>query len=137
MPRLLLLLLIGLLSLVVAACGDDDEESAGSSNEPAATATEAADACDPAALELKTDGVLTVGTLSDAPPSICINAAGQFTGFDNELLRAIAGKVGLQVNFVGTEFSGLLAQTASGRFDVGSSSITTTDARRRTAAAAG
>jgi polar amino acid transport system substrate-binding protein len=89
-------------------------------------------AVDVAALRLGTPGVLTVGTLSDAPPSICINSKGQFTGFDNELLRAIADKLGLKVNFVGTEFSGLLAQTASGRFDVGSSSITTTDARRRT-----
>jgi len=83
-------------------------------------------------LGLGTPGVLTVGTLSDAPPSICINSAGQFTGFDNELLRAIADKLGLRVNFVGTDFSGLLAQVASRRFDVGSSSITTTDARRRT-----
>jgi polar amino acid transport system substrate-binding protein len=84
------------------------------------------------ALGLGVPGTLTVGTLSDAPPSICINSAGQFTGFDNELLRAIAGKLGLRINFVGTEFSGLLAQVASRRFDVGSSSITTTDARRRT-----
>jgi polar amino acid transport system substrate-binding protein len=84
------------------------------------------------ALGLITPGVLTVGTLSDAPPSICINSAGQFTGFDNELLRAVADKVGLRVDFVGTEFSGLLAQVAARRFDVGSSSITTTDARRRT-----
>ncbi len=81
---------------------------------------------------LGTPGVLTVGTLSDAPPSICINSGGQFTGFDNELLRAVAEKLGLRINFVGTEFSGLLAQVASRRFDVGSSSITTTDARRRT-----
>ena len=84
------------------------------------------------ALGLITPGTLTVGTLSDAPPSICINAAGQFTGFDNELLRAIADKLGLKITFVGTEFSGLLAQVAARRFDVGSSSITTTDARRRT-----
>lgn len=84
------------------------------------------------ALRLITPGTLTVGTLSDAPPSICINAQGQFTGFDNELLRAIAEKIGLKINFVGTEFSGLLAQVAARRFDVGSSSITTTDARRRT-----
>ena len=84
------------------------------------------------AFGLGTPGVLTVGTLSDAPPSICIDSAGQFTGFDNELLRAVADKLGLQINFVGTEFSGLLAQVASRRFDVGSSSITTTDARRKT-----
>src|SRR5690348_11189210 len=50
------------------------------------------------ALGLGTPGVLTVGTLSDAPPSICIDAAGQFTGFDNELLRAIADKLGLRVD---------------------------------------
>ena len=83
-------------------------------------------------LGLTTPGTLTVGTLSQAPPTACINAAGRFTGFDNELLRAIAGKLGLRVNFVGTDFSGLLAQVASGRFDVGSASITATDARRRT-----
>jgi polar amino acid transport system substrate-binding protein len=84
------------------------------------------------ALGLGVPGVLTVGTLSDAPPSICINSAGQFTGFDNELLRAVADRIGLKINFVGTDFSGLLAQVASRRFDAGSSSITTTDARRKT-----
>ena len=90
------------------------------------------DSIDIDALGLSQAGTLTVGTLSDAPPSICIDSAGQFTGFDNEVLRAIADKLGLQINFVGTEFSGLLAQVASRRFDVGSSSITTTDARRGT-----
>ncbi|MET0899374.1 MAG: ABC transporter substrate-binding protein/permease [Mycobacterium sp.] len=90
------------------------------------------DSVDVATLGLGTPGTLTVGTLSDAPPSICINAQGQFTGFDNEVLRAVADKLGLQISFVGTDFSGLLAQVASRRFDVGSSSITTTDARRQT-----
>lgn len=90
------------------------------------------DSIDVNALGLSQPGTLTVGTLSDAPPSICIDSAGQFTGFDNELLRAIADMLGLRINFVGTEFSGLLAQVAARRFDVGSSSITTTDARRRT-----
>lgn len=83
-------------------------------------------------LGLGTPGVLTVGTLSDAPPSICIDSTGKFSGFDNQLLMAIAGKLGLQVRFFGTDFSGLLAQVASRRFDVGSSSIKATEARRRT-----
>ncbi|QCQ92992.1 ABC transporter substrate-binding protein/permease [Rhodococcus sp. SGAir0479] len=85
---------------------------------------------DPAKLNLVKPGTLTVGTLSDAPPSICVNSHNVFTGFDNELLRAVAEKLGLQVEFVGTDFAGLLAQVAGHRFDVGSSSITTTDARR-------
>ncbi len=84
------------------------------------------------ALGLSTPGTLTVATLSQSPPNICINSAGRFTGFDNELLRAIAKRLNLQVNFVGTDFAGLLAQVAAGRFDVGSASISATDARRRT-----
>ncbi len=85
---------------------------------------------DASKLNLAEPGKLTVGTLSDAPPSICVNSQNVFTGFDNELLRAVAAKLGLQVEFVGTDFAGLLAQVAGHRFDVGSSSITTTDARR-------
>nr|WP_228814995.1 ABC transporter substrate-binding protein/permease [Nocardia otitidiscaviarum] len=89
------------------------------------------DGIDLTRLGLITPGKLSVGTLSDAPPSICVNSQGAFTGFDNELLRAVAAKLGLQIEFTGTEFAGLLAQVANGRFDVGSSNITTTDARRQ------
>ncbi|MFT3661491.1 MAG: ABC transporter substrate-binding protein/permease [Gordonia sp. (in: high G+C Gram-positive bacteria)] len=79
-------------------------------------------------------GVLTVGTLSDAPPSICLDSAGNYTGFDNELLKAVAAKLGLEIKFVGTEFAGLLAQVSNKRFDVASSSITTTAERRENVA---
>lgn len=112
-------------NLAAAAGGPDEDKYTTPDTEPL-------DAVDLNALRLITPGTLTVGTLSDAPPSICINSQGQFTGFDNELLRAVAEKLGLKINFVGTDFSGLLAQVASRRFDVGSSSITTTDARRQT-----
>lgn len=112
-------------NLAAAAAGPKDDKYT-------TTTTEPLSAVDVDRLNLITPGTLTVGTLSDAPPSICINSQGEFTGFDNELLRAIAEKIGLRVQFVGTDFSGLLAQVAGRRFDVGSSSITTTEARRRT-----
>lgn len=83
-------------------------------------------------LGLATPGVLTIGTLTESPPTNCIDAKGRYSGFDNELLRAIAKKLGLRTHFVGTDFFGLLAQVESGRFDVGSASINATDARRRT-----
>lgn len=76
-------------------------------------------------------GVIRAGTLTDAPPNVFLKD-GKFTGFDNELLRAVADKIGLKVEFVGTDFSGLLAQVNSGKFDVGSSSITITEARKKT-----
>jgi polar amino acid transport system substrate-binding protein len=84
------------------------------------------------ALGLRTPRTLIVGTQPGGPPTSCLNPAGRFTGYDNELLRAIAAKLGLHVVFVGTEFPGLLAQVGARRFDVASSSIMATEARRRT-----
>ncbi|WP_435531007.1 ABC transporter substrate-binding protein/permease [Rhodococcus spelaei] len=111
------------LDAAAAAAGEDRYTTA---------TTKPLDQIDVGALGLITPGKISVGTLSDAPPSICVNSAGTFTGFDNELLRAIADKLGLRIEFSGTEFAGLLSQVANKRFDVGSSSITTTDERRRT-----
>ncbi|WGD37230.1 ABC transporter substrate-binding protein [Lysinibacter sp. HNR] len=88
------------------------------------------DEIDISKLGLITDGTLLVGTLSDAPPNIFINEAGEFTGFDNELLKAMAQKLGLKIEFASTDFSALLGQVQNKSFDVGSSSISTTDARR-------
>ncbi|MFY1584802.1 ABC transporter substrate-binding protein [Micromonospora sp. WMMD734] len=76
-------------------------------------------------------GVLRAGTLTDAPPNVYLKD-GRFTGFDNDLLVAVAGRVGLTVEFVGTDFSALLSQVNNRKFDVGSSSITVTEARRKT-----
>ncbi|MEU5784403.1 ABC transporter substrate-binding protein [Micromonospora lupini] len=76
-------------------------------------------------------GVLRAGTLTDAPPNVYLKD-GKFTGFDNDLLTAVAGKLGLTVEFVGTDFSALLSQVNNHKFDVGSSSITITEARKKT-----
>ncbi|MBD0322113.1 MAG: amino acid ABC transporter substrate-binding protein, partial [Aldersonia sp.] len=155
----LVMVLVAILTLGLAGCASDDESSDQASSDlcspPGVGAAAAAptnlaaggqagedryttastkplDQIDVNALGLITPGTISVGTLSDAPPSICVNSEGDFTGYDNELLKAIAAKLGLEVEFSGTEFAGLLSQVANRRFDVGSSSITTTDERRRT-----
>lgn len=74
---------------------------------------------------------LKVGTLSDAPPNIFLKD-GVFTGFDNELLRAIAAKQNLKIEFTATDFSALLGQVNNGWFDIGSSAIAQTDGRKKT-----
>ncbi|BCW79348.1 MULTISPECIES: ABC transporter substrate-binding protein [Micrococcaceae] len=132
------------LAVSLAACG-------GGSSQPSGTPTDALagsdqqtldkyttasvtpiDKIDKSKLGLITEGTLRVGTLSDAPPNIFIDPSGKFTGYDNELLRAIGDKLGLKVEFASTDFSALLSQVANKQFDVGSSSISTTDARRKT-----
>jgi polar amino acid transport system substrate-binding protein len=76
---------------------------------------------------------LRVGTLSDSKPN-AYQENGVFTGFDNELLKAIAAKQGLTLEFVSTDFSALLGQVANGTFDIGSSAISQTDERKKTVA---
>ncbi|WP_433523580.1 ABC transporter substrate-binding protein/permease [Nocardia pseudovaccinii] len=152
--RALIAVLLLAVGLAATACGSGDESSdrdqctppglsaasaaptnlgsaaAAGADKYTTASTLPVSAIDTGKLRLITPGKLTVGTLSDAPPSICLNSAGSFTGFDNELLRAIGAKLGLQVEFAGTEFAPLLSQVSGGRFDVGSSNITTTAERR-------
>ena len=78
-------------------------------------------------------GTLRVGTLTDAPPNVFLKD-GKFTGFDNDLITAVAAKLNLKPEFVGTDFSALLSQVNGGQFDLGSSSITITEARKKTVA---
>ena len=78
-------------------------------------------------------GTIRAGTLTDAPPNVFLKD-GKFTGFDNDLLVAVAAKLDLKVEFVGTDFSALLSQVNTKKFDVGSSSITITEARKKTVA---
>lgn len=103
-----------LAATALTACGDDSSSDATANPYGLAQA-----------------GVLRAGTLTDAPPNVYLKD-GKFTGFDNDLLTAVAGKLGLTVEFVGTDFSALLSQVNNRKFDVGSSSITITEARRKT-----
>ncbi|MBW4094749.1 MAG: amino acid ABC transporter substrate-binding protein [Acidobacteria bacterium] len=131
------------LALSLAACGGGSSSGGSSTNALAGSdqtsldkyttaSVTPLDKIDKASLGLQTAGTLSVGTLSDAPPNIFIDKSGNFTGFDNELLKAMAAKLDLKVEFKSTDFSALLSQVANKQFDVGSSSISTTDARRKT-----
>ncbi|CAM3324009.1 ABC transporter arginine-binding protein 1 precursor [Arthrobacter ulcerisalmonis] len=134
------------LAVSLAACGTGSATPSGSPTDALAGSDQQTldkyttadvtpiDKIDKTKLGLITDGTLRVGTLSDAPPNIFIDPSGNFTGYDNELLRAMGEKLGLKVEFASTKFQALLSQVKNQQFDVGSSSISTTDARRETVA---
>lgn len=104
------------LAVSMVACGSNDDSA---SNGPD--------------LGLVKSGTLRIGTLTDAPPNVYVKD-GKFTGFDNDLITAVAAKLNLKPEFVGTDFSALLSQVNGGQFDLGSSSITITEARKETVA---
>lgn len=84
------------------------------------------------AYRLVDDGALSVATISDGSPNAYIDASGEFTGFDNELVREIGERMGLNVEFTAIDFPSLLASVNNGQFDVGSAGVTVTDARKET-----
>jgi polar amino acid transport system substrate-binding protein len=138
--------LAAVLALTLAACGGGSTSSSGTPTDAlkgsdqqtldkyTTDSVTPVDKIDTSKLGLITPGTIKVGTLSDAPPNIFIDSSGNFTGYDNELLKAMADKLGLKVEFVSTKFQSLLAQVKTKQFDMGSSSISTTDARRETVA---
>ncbi|MDD1476993.1 ABC transporter substrate-binding protein [Arthrobacter sp. H16F315] len=132
------------VAVSLAACGGGSAQPSGSPTDALAGSDQTSldkyttadvtplDTIDKTKLGLITEGTLRVGTLSDAPPNIFIDPSGKFTGYDNELMRAIGDKLGLKVEFASTDFSALLSQVNNKQFDAGSSSISTTDKRRET-----
>ncbi|WP_457939843.1 ABC transporter substrate-binding protein [Mesorhizobium sp. 10J20-29] len=78
---------------------------------------------------------ISVGTMGDARPYVFTDADGKFTGFDAELFRDVAKRLGFnedQVIFAGQDFAALLPSVANGRFDVAVAAIGTTEARKET-----
>lgn len=102
-----------------AACGS----SGGSSAAPAAEAGGSA-------LKTIKPGVLSVATMSDAKPN-CWIENGEFKGFDLDLVRAIADKLGLKVEFAAIDFPALFPSVAQGRYDMAAASTAGTVARRK------
>src|SRR3954471_14779812 len=80
-------------------------------------------------------GVLTAGTLtigSDIPyPPFEQGKPPDYTGFDVDLMDAIAKKLNLQPKWVDTAFGTIFSDEQAGKFDIVASSTTITPAREK------
>jgi glutamate transport system substrate-binding protein len=95
-PLLALVLVLGLL---VAACGDDEGEPAGGGQEQAAEAEKFP--ADTTMGRIQEAGEIKIGVKYDVPPFGFKNPqSGDIEGFDVDLGKAIADKLGVKPNFV-------------------------------------
>jgi len=76
------------------------------------------------------DNVLRVGTDATFPPMEYVEN-GKRTGFDIELVEALAKAMGKQVEWVDIDFKGLIPGLMSKRFDMAVSAIYITDERKK------
>jgi ABC-type amino acid transport substrate-binding protein len=120
-------LAIAVIGLVAAfaiyGCGGDDDTS--STSAASSTSTSGGGASDLGTLE---PGTLTIG--SDIPyPPFEQGKPPDYTGFDVELMDAIAEKLNLTPKWVDTAFGTIFADLQAGKFDIVASSTTITPAR--------
>ncbi|NPV88486.1 basic amino acid ABC transporter substrate-binding protein [Coprothermobacteraceae bacterium] len=79
----------------------------------------------------KTVQTLTVGTSADFPPFEFVDEQGKITGFDVELMNAVAEKMGYEVKWENADFAGLIASLQTGKYDAVISGMTITDERKK------
>src|SRR5947209_5676792 len=115
-PSMLLAGVFVMLTVLLAACGSTSSTTGTGSS----------------GLDLKTPGVLTVGSDTTYPPLEYIDTATtKATGFDVDLITAVAKNMGLQVNVVTTKFDTLIDDLSNKRFDVVISDLSVTPERQK------
>jgi polar amino acid transport system substrate-binding protein len=114
------------LAVSMAACGDSD----GSGGDTATGGTSAAPSVDSALAAkvpdaIKSDGKILVGSdASYAPSEFLADDGKTIQGFDVDLFKAVAGKLGLQAEFTNAKFGEIIAAVDTGKYEVGVSSFT-------------
>jgi polar amino acid transport system substrate-binding protein len=116
-----LLALLAALVLVLTAgiavgCGDDDDDGdSGGGGED---------------LGLITEGTLLVGTDTPFPP-FEIGQPPDITGYDIEVMNAIAENLGVEPEYQDTSFDTIFRDTAQGQFDIAAAASTITPERQQ------
>ncbi len=124
----LLALVVGVFAVMaVAGCGSSDNTSSDSTSASSGSGT-----IDVSNATLIKDGQLLVGTDAPYPPfEIGTPEAGNFGGFDKDLMDAIAAKLGLTPTYQNSSFDTIFRDVASGQFDVVAAAATITPARSK------
>ncbi len=126
------MLFVGILivfALLLSACGSNPTTTTtgGSSSTPSPATTTVA-----APNDLIAPGTLTVGSDTTYPPQEYIDTStNQATGFDIDLITAIATQMGLQTKIVTTSFDTIINSLVAKRFDVVMSAVSVTPERQK------
>lgn len=141
MKKSMAVMMAAVMAISMAGCSSQSAETTAASAETTAAAVEttaaaATTAAETAAKEAEAPaedkGVLKVGSDCTFAP-FEYEENGSYTGFDIDLMEAMAKEMGYSdVEFVNTEFKGLIPGLTAGKFDVIASAMYMTDERKET-----
>lgn len=115
----------GMTALVLAACGG--EGGSASSSTPAQSANASGSLIE----RINNKGTITVGTEGTYAPFTYHDKDGKLTGYDVEVTRAVADKLGVKVEFKETQWDSMMAGLKAGRFDVVANQVGLTSPERQ------
>lgn len=117
------------MSTVLVACGDDDKSdtTASTAAAPATETTAAATIAVPDAFKGKK--LVVAADASYAPNEFFDTDGKTVVGMDVDLIKAIAAKLGLEVDVQNASFDGIIPGIAADKYQVGISSFTDTKER--------
>jgi polar amino acid transport system substrate-binding protein len=78
-----------------------------------------------------TNGVLRLGTASVTEPFSFVDGSGEIVGYDIELARYVANKLGKKLEVVNMDFGGMIPALMSGKVDMIAACITITKERSK------
>ncbi|MEZ0604557.1 cystine ABC transporter substrate-binding protein [Paraburkholderia sp. IW21] len=81
--------------------------------------------------QVKQRGTLRIGMEGTFPPFNSKAPSGELVGYDVDVAKAVAAKLGVKPEFVTTEWSGIIAGLQAGKFDVIVNQVGITDARKQ------
>jgi polar amino acid transport system substrate-binding protein len=120
------------LALSMAACGSDSLDTGGQPTGTVSSASAQSGLADKLPTKIKDAKKIVVGTDASYAPSEFLAADGKTVqGFDVDLFTAVAQKFGVAVEFVPADFATIITGVEGGKFDVGVSSFTINDDRKK------
>jgi cystine transport system substrate-binding protein len=111
-------------TLSLAACGGGPDKAGSTGVEDQKSGTSLA--------SIEKDGVITVGTEGTYRPfTFHEGGSGPLTGYDVEVMRAVADELGVEVKFEETQWDAIFAGLNAGRFDAIANQVSITPERTR------
>ena len=120
---------VSVAALAMTACGGS-ASSAASSVASSAASSEAASSAAAAELTTVEAGKLTMATNAAFPPYEMTTDAGEFEGIDVDTAKAIAEKLGLELQIDDMDFDAALLSVQQGKADIVMAGVTVTDERK-------
>nr|WP_299040443.1 transporter substrate-binding domain-containing protein [uncultured Psychrobacter sp.] len=119
------LLTLAASTVLLAAC------SQSTTDETASNADSTTEGGSELLQRINNGGTINVGTEGTYPPFTYHDQSGELTGYDVEVTRAVADKLGVDVEFKETQWDAMLAGLDSKRFDMVANQVSLTTPERQ------